>query len=75
MATEEQRILRLVLVGALLLGGAIWYSWTAQHEPIDHPPAPILVVAQPEQPERVEAAAEVDAQPSRPDAEQSATND
>ena len=66
MPTEEQRIVRLVLVGALLLGGAIWYSWTAQHDPTDRPSSPLIIAGQPEPPQLVEAAAEVDTPPPPP---------
>jgi hypothetical protein len=47
METEGQRPVRWLIVAALLLGAAVWYSWTAQRSPerpmaelFDPPPAP-----------------------------------
>ena len=44
MKTEGQQPVRWLILGTLLLGGAIWYSWTAQRGAIppvqDHPHEP-----------------------------------
>jgi hypothetical protein len=58
METEGQRPVRWLIVAALLVGGAVWYSWTAHRGPdrrqaeAFHPPAM-------EQPAVTRAAAEV----------------
>lgn len=61
METEGQRPVRWLIVAALLLGAAVWYSWTAHRSP-ERPMVEVFVPPPTSEPEVTSSAVEV--QPS-----------